>query len=200
MSNKNLTYGLVIVAVIAIIGIFTPAGKTASQTIANLGGTTNYDTLVLGIPPVGDASATVGALSAQSTLYAGQGLFEGGVNSTSTPASMTLKTSDFNTVSLLSINPSVASITVTFPATTTDTTFLPNAGDCTWDVFHNSTTTGAVNITLAGGTTASGGFILQTSSSTTTVAPKILTPGATGSVRMCRKVNTDISVIFTPNI
>lgn len=42
MSNKTLFIGLVVVAVIAIIAEFTPAGR---QVAGRLGGVTNYDTL-----------------------------------------------------------------------------------------------------------------------------------------------------------
>lgn len=40
MSNKNLTYGLIVVGIIAIVGLFTPAGKAV---VTRLGGATNFD-------------------------------------------------------------------------------------------------------------------------------------------------------------
>ena len=38
MSNKNLTIGLIVVAIIAIIGVFTPVGQSLSASFGSVGG------------------------------------------------------------------------------------------------------------------------------------------------------------------
>lgn len=45
MNNKSLTIGLIVVAIIAIMGVFTP--QVQSVTAPLFGGTTNYDQLSL---------------------------------------------------------------------------------------------------------------------------------------------------------
>lgn len=139
---------------------------------------------------------STGVQVSSSTMYAAQGLNVGGLNSTTTPASMTMRASDFSVSTLLSINPTVGAITLTLPASTTMNTagFLPYAGDCTEDVFHNSTTTAAAAITMAAGT----GSLLLNASSTAT-AGKIL-PGGAARFIVCRKVNTDYMFLMIPFI
>lgn len=136
----------------------------------------------------GSISAT-GLITSSSTIYAGNGLLQGGVLSTTTGASMTLRASDFSTQSLISMLPTVGAITVTMPASTTLNSLLPNAGDSKEFVFHNSTTTAAQSITIAGGT----GTLLQIASS----SAKIL-PTSSADFRLVRKVNGDVIVEMIP--
>lgn len=47
MSNKNLTIGLIVVGIIAIIALVTPVAKPAVVSTPSFGGVTNYDELTL---------------------------------------------------------------------------------------------------------------------------------------------------------
>lgn len=189
---KNIVTSLVVSILVFAGGYVALEGHKAvsvgagSWTQSDLGAKGNIIAGPIGTP--NDAGSGV-----VGTIYATSGLFEGGINSTTTPASMTLALSDLNSSSLLSMTPTVGSITVTLPASTTMSSggFLPNAGDCTWDVIHNATTTASSNITLAAGT----GFILADASTT-----KAIIPGGAASLRICRKANTDYIGVMVPAI
>ncbi len=47
MSNKNLTIGLIVVGIIAIIALITPVTKQTAVSTPSFGGITNYDQLYL---------------------------------------------------------------------------------------------------------------------------------------------------------
>lgn len=64
MTNKSLTVALIAVAIIAVIGVFTPL-KTAVQNA--FGGTTNYDELDASVLRVGGTNGTRLALLALSS-------------------------------------------------------------------------------------------------------------------------------------
>lgn len=55
-SNTSLWIALLVVAIIAVAGVFTPA--YAPTVIPQLGGTTNFDDLDIDTLVVGDGSAT----------------------------------------------------------------------------------------------------------------------------------------------
>ncbi len=95
--------------------------------------------------------------------------FEGGVVnrntlSTTTPASMTLRTADIAGYDTVIVRPTGAASakTLTFFASSTAGTWLPRAGDTQRTCFVNATTTAGATIIFAAGT----GIDLQTSSST----------------------------------
>lgn len=94
------------------------------------------------------------------------GVQYGSVNSTSTPASMTLRLSDIQNFDTVVINPTGANSdkTLTFFASSTATAWLPKVGNRQETCFVNATTTAATTITFAAGT----GIDLETASSSPT--------------------------------
>lgn len=64
MSNKNLTYGLIVVGIIAIFGLFTPTGKAV---VKQFGGVTNYDELDATAIKIGGSNGSRYSLVASGT-------------------------------------------------------------------------------------------------------------------------------------
>lgn len=163
---------IAVLAVVVIVGgylTFTNKGTTV-QTVAS--------------PSLGDQSHLTG-------LNVGTGGFStSGILSTTTPASLTLSPNDIINANFISMFPSVGAITITLPATTSApmATWLPNPGDAGSFMIHNSTTTAAQTVTVAGGT----GTLLR--NSTTTAA---ILPGGIARLTCVRKVNTDIACLFS---
>lgn len=209
MSEKNkslLTVVVVALIVSVVINLLSPRTQvvTKSQLTGGSGTPTVLDNLNLfgalqiGISdsnplvmsgfPTGSLSLT-GLISASSTLYAQQGVIAGGAISTTTPASMTLSVNDLSTTTYISMLPTVGAITVTMPASTTFSSFLTNAGDSKEFVIHNSTTTAAQSITIAGGT----GTLLNNASSSAKVLPT-----SSADIRLTKKYNGDIIVQMIP--
>lgn len=180
-------------ATIAVGGVGPASGFDNVNLTGSLKvGVTAGDTSASGY---GDGTIfSTGVQVSSSTMYAAQGINVGGLNSTTTPASMTMRASDFSVSSFLSINPTLGSVTMTLPASTTMAAagFLPYAGDCTEDIFHNSTTTSGVAITMAAGT---GSLLLSASS---TVNALKIYPGSAARFIACRKVNTDYLFLMIP--
>lgn len=126
------------------------------------------------------------------SLYLTGNLTTGGSNATTTTAtSQTLVASDLTSGSVIFLKPTVGSVTVTLPATSTLSTFLPNAGDSTMLIIHNATSTSGINITIAGGT----GTLLK--KATTTAA---ILPGGAAELYFYRKTDTDIQVLMDIDI
>jgi hypothetical protein len=134
------------------------------------------------------SSIVAAALSATTATFSGlvthdAGVLESYANATTTSLSTTLKASDFTGYNSILVTPIVGNITLTFPASSTVSTFLPAAGDMQRTCFENSTTTAGVYITLAGGT----GFDLQVaSSSTTALGSTVIGPQKVGCVNFVR--------------
>lgn len=108
-----------------------------------------------------------------------------------TTTTATLLNTELNGYSVISVTPNGASLTLTLPATSTLTTFVPNAGDNTTVFVRNATTTAGVNLTLAAGT----GMTLKMATST-----NALTPGSLAKLIFIRKTNTDMDVLINVNI
>lgn len=165
--NKKLTIGLAIIALLIVIGVAYVFSNKESQLAA------------AGISDCG-SNTCLTSLDVMGTIV------NGGVNSTSTTAtSQTLVQNDIQ-YSLVSITPNVGALTLTMPASSTLSNFLPNAGDTFRFAIHNATTTAAATITVAAGT----GFLRQMASTTAAIPTLGL-----GSITVTRKVNTDL--VFT---
>lgn len=139
-------------------------------------------------------------IQTNATLYARQGVVEGTVNSTSTPASMTLAPTDILKNTLLNVNLSVGAATITFPASTTlnAVSFLPNIGDAdNLYIIQNATSTTGANglLTISGGT----GTILQIATSTF-VSTIVLGAGQSAECSIYREVDTDYTFFCVPSI
>lgn len=111
----------------------------------------------------------------------------GGVNSTSTPASMTLSESDFDTENSIEMLLTVGAATITLPASSTLSDFIPDPGDSRQVIIYNASSTAGINITLAEGTGT--GFSNASSS-------LAITPQGHAIINFLRLVSTDISAII----
>jgi len=95
-----------------------------------------------------------------------QAVTDGGSIATSSElSSLTMNARELNNVSSYSFAPGVASFTLTLPASSTLTNFVPRAGDVRYVVFQNATGTDGINLTLVGNT----GTILRGVHGTSTV-------------------------------
>lgn len=117
------------------------------------------------VKPVQQVTNQVGASTGPDHYNLEQffgGVLLGNVNATSTPISMTLRTSDLAGKDTVLMTPTIGSITVTFPASSTAASWLPTAGQRQRTCFQNATSTAAATIVFAAGT----GIDLETASST----------------------------------
>ena len=117
-----------------------------------------------------------GAMLASSTVTTGGNL------ATTTSGNTVFTASDFGH-STITMTPIVSAMTATLPASTSLTTFLPNAGDRRCLNIDNGTSTAAATITLAGGT----GSLVRNATSTLVI-------GAGKNANLCifRRSNTDL--------
>lgn len=86
---------------------------------------------------------------------------------TTNQSAVTLLNTELIGYSNIRIFASTSSVTVTLPASSTLSTFVPNAGDMTTVVFKNATTTAGINLGLVAG---SGLSLIKASSTATTTA------------------------------
>lgn len=183
MNNKYVYGAIALTFIVAVLALFTPVTHNLASAVANV--TSN-------LPSMGLNRLEVGTGCDQQYTSCTGTLVVGGVLATTTQASMTLAPSDLN-FGVIAMNPTVGSITVTLPATTTSpmSSFLPNAGDETEVMFYNASTTVAQDITLAGGT----GTLLSKASTSAAVRSGS-NPGM-ALLKFIRKANTDIAVFMS---
>lgn len=196
MNNKrNLVLGaiLVVLVLIAYVAYPTKQSPTAGGEIHNVAESFDEGIRVDGterISGTGGASFTTGSFSGLETTNAGT--LNSYTNSTSTTATTyTLLQSDIANYDSVLMTPNTGALTLTLPATSTITTFIPTAGDMVRQCWSNATSTAAATITFAAGT----GIDIATSSST----PTDLTFSANNAacLEYVRKKNTDIHVLMT---
>jgi hypothetical protein len=136
-----------------VLGGTTAASFTAADLVSNDDLTVADDTTMTG-------DLTVSGATDVSTFTQG-----GGTRATSTSNSAeTLLASDFDVENYIAYTPNVQTVTLTLPASSTLSSFAPNAGDVRKIVIENATTTNATGITIAAGT----GIDLQVASTTNT--------------------------------
>lgn len=176
MLNKILQWAGVVALVIAIIACYLPLAEKVSQKVGAQSGDGYTNVLTFGVTGI---------------LRAGAVENIGGVLSTTTPASMTLSATDLIGVSTISMFPNVGAITITLPATTTLTSWLPNTGDRTSFVLVNATSTSAITLTVAAGT----GSLISKASTTAAVGP-----GGMMLINVVRKANTDLLFYLSPSL
>lgn len=117
----------------------------------------------------------------------------GGITATTTlGTTSTLLATAFDTENVIEAIPGGASWTITLPASSTLSTFIPTAGQARSIYIRNATTTAGINMTIAGGT----GTVLRSASTTAIIQSD--TAGAKGArLDFVRQNNTDISVFIT---
>lgn len=212
---------LIAVAIIAIIGWDLPdfqQGQTLAEKAGAVSGVTNYSKLGANELKVGSgcgdgftyAGCTSVLINATSGFVAGLlATFDAGVtysytNSTSTVATtQTLSAADIANYTTVIITPNTGALTLTLPATSTLSAFIPVAGDRAEQCWYNATSTGAATTTFAAGV----GFDIEVASSTGRVAQGLAStnlsigPGNSGCFKFIRKPATattfDIVAQFT---
>lgn len=117
----------------------------------------------------------------------------GGVTATSTSGNVVpLLESDFDTENIIDVTLNVQDATLSFPATSTLTSFIPTAGQTRTLFVRNATTTATMDLTISGGT----GVLLKKATSTAVVYGD--TDGANyARIDLTRKSNTDIEALLT---
>lgn len=185
INAKNAFIVSLIAIVIALGGYFFP--QFPQKVVSTLGeiGTRFPNGLAVG--PTSIVVPQPGTITTAKSVYVG------GLLATATPASLTLQASDLIGYSTISFTPGVAAVTVTLPATSTLTTWLPNAGDRTTLTFINASSTAGTNLTIAGGT----GTLLKVASSTTAKFGTFITPLATARIDVVRKEDSDLVFAMT---
>lgn len=129
------------------------------------------------------------------------GILHSYVNSTSTTATAyTLVPDDIVDYESVIITPNKGDLTLTFPASSTLSEFVPTAGDWAEQCWYNASTTAGIDLTFAAGT----GIDLEVASSTTGAAGSIaltILADNSGCFKYIRKPATasafDILVQFT---
>ena len=177
MNNKNISVALVVVAIIAIGGVFFPQVQTEVREVFS-------------------GSAGPEHTEFQSFLASSQTCSPGGVRATSTVNSAeTLLAADLENTCQIDYTLNVQAATLTFPASSTMKHILPQSGmSRTWYI-RNATTT-ATNLTIAGGA----GTLLKQATTTDAAGTKVIfgdTDGSnTGRVTLIRKPNSDFTLLF----
>lgn len=147
------------------------------------------------VAPAAVSTAVSTAYGAAITHIEGLDIIKGPLtlsnpNATSTTAtSETLQQSDISTYTAMLMSPVTNSLTLTLPASSTLTAFIPKAGDVQSMAIVNVGTTSASTATL----TFAGGTGVNLGSATST---KAIAAGKVGIMTFVRKVNGDIAVFF----
>lgn len=133
-----------------------------------------------------------GIVASAATTFDSSVLFSYTNSTSTTGTTQTLAAADITGYSTVILTPNTNSVTLTLPASSTLSAFVPAAGDWAMQCWINATTTAAKNITFAAGT----GIDLEVSSSSLVIAP-----GNSGCFRFLRKPATatafDIIAQFT---
>ncbi len=189
---NKIIKGIVIaaIAVLAIIGGVSGISKFFSSPTGLVGdASTGYpDGLTVGggTYAVSPALAVTGAVTVSGQLSGSSGIVSSTINSTSTTAtSETMSATDLVGYSVISITPNTGALTVTLPASSTLSTYLPNAGDSTSFVLFNASTTALQTVTIAAGT----GTLLEVASTTATA---VTAPAKASRITVFRKPNSDL--------
>lgn len=101
-------------------------------------------------------------------------------------ATETMPISYLTTYSSLDYTPGDLAVTLTLPATSTMTAFIPNAGDCADFRFRNLDATAATSTTIAAGT----GIDLMENEN----GDVIIEGGNGAQIKFCRELDTDVTV------
>lgn len=182
---------------IALVAILVWVG--GNQPVA-LGGLTNYDEVgttegyEVDDSQVIDGNGNyVGAITATTITASGATSVEtftegGGIRATSTDdTSATLLASDFDVENMIEFTPELTGITLTGPASSTLSSFVPNASDHRSLMLCNATTTAATPFTFAAGA----GTNLHQATSTMAIGT-----GMCAVLEFYRATDTDIELYY----
>lgn len=201
MNSQTLKeFAVVVVAVIVALSIFSFVSNKTSGVgggVTNFGGGISLDSLaVTGDTAFTGALAITGATTLTGATTAGTLTQGGGIRATTTTAtSATLLASDFDTENVIDVTPGGASLTLTLPATSTLTSFIPTAGQTRTIYIRNATTTAGIALTIAAGTGVPLKIATSTSSGVVILGD---TDGSNyGRIDFLRKANTDIEALLS---
>jgi len=196
--TKNILI-TVAVALVVSLGVVSFLGTTKGDNVLGSGLVQmNYTQFVSGIS-IGNlkqlAFDSTGKIS--SVIHLDGGTIRSYTNATSTTATtQTLVQADILKYDTVLFTPNTGSVTLTLPATSTLTTFIPTAGDMVEQCWYNATSTASINITFAAGT----GIDLQrVATSTVTGAAGVLAipTGNSACFKFIRQTNTDVQALMT---
>lgn len=202
MNKQTLTLGAILLVILLGASFFLANNQVAGSTGTRFPNGLSTDTTS---PVAGQVRGTT--LTFTSTgLFGGlltldAGLLKSYTNATTTSkATQTLLVSDIAGYDSISMQPLVAALTLTLPASSTATTWLPTAGDVQTTCFLNSTSTAAATITFVAGT----GIDWENVSTTTPIGgaspPAPIPAIGAGCFTFIRQVNTDISALYVPYV
>ncbi len=217
---RNLWVAMIAVAIMAIIGWFTPVGQTVVQQVedkaGSVSGVTNFSKLGVTELKVGSgcgdgftyAGCTGMVINAASGVVSGLiAIFDAGVRHSytnsiaSVSTSVTLTAAQMADYEAVLYTPLAGAPTITLPASSTLSAYVPVAGDWADQCWYNAATTSFKVITFAAGT----GIDLEFASTTkgAAVTPNLaILPGNSGCFRFMRQPATattfDITAMFVP--
>lgn len=121
----------------------------------------------------------------------------GGITATSTSGNaVPLLSTDFDTENVIDVTLNLIDATLSFPATSTLTSFIPTAGQTRTLFVRNASTTAAMDLTVSGGT----GVVMKFAS-TTPATTGVITGDTDGAnfalIVLTRKANTDIEALVS---
>jgi hypothetical protein len=208
--NRNYILGAVAAVIIAFcIGYYGLGSKTsmlAGSASACTDGYTCFSNLeTQGNSIVDGTSSFIGTITGAIATFSGLITADGGLRHSYTNATSTTATSEtiiqadiLNYETVLMTPNGAGGLTVTFPATSTVTSFVPTAGDMQQQCWYNATSTASTPITFAAGT----GFDFEVASSTSKAVQGnansnlSIGTGNSGCFTFIRKANTDIVAEF----
>lgn len=176
MTDKKVTLGLVVVAIIALGAYTFPKVQTSQPQV---------------IEKELGAAAGPEHTEFQSFLAGSQNCGPGGINATSsTNSSETMSVREFRSSCVIDYTVNGSNTTLTLPASSTMPDLIPQAGNTREWIIRNASTT-ARNITISGGT----GSLLKKATTSAVIYGD--TDGASvGFLKATRKTNSDIIWVF----
>jgi hypothetical protein len=177
----------IVAMLIAILGCYLPVSGAINSiggASCNGGDCTDYSAVnTTAGYYINDVATVTSSLATVGTLTQG-----GGVFATTSIGSGTLTAANIASANLIE-QTNTGVVTITLPASTTLTSFIPTAAQTRTIYLANL---GSATVTLAGGT----GTLLRVASSTL-VTPGVVS-GSVGRLDFIRKSNTDVLVLFSP--
>jgi hypothetical protein len=168
-DNWNVGGNLAVTGTSALTGAVTMSGALTVASVSSSGA-------ISGTTITGTGAATVGNLNYGATTVA----------SSTSNATETMLVSYLTTYSGVDYTPGLVAVTLTLPATSTMTDFIPNAGDCQAFRLRNLDSVAATSTTIAAGT----GIDLVENEN----GDVVIEGGNEARMLFCRELDTDVTV------
>lgn len=192
--DKKILFSILLISVLSLVISFVGFVKMDNGNLkgdpdpSTFDDVTTTDDIVVGDDlTVTDDAAIGGDLSVTGTSVVDEFTQGGSVLSTSTTATaITFTVADLLTYSTWEVTPNTADLTYTFPASSTLSTIVPNAGDSrTWTIV-NATSTAGIDVIFAAGT---GSAVKGAGGAALTIDE-----ASHGLITLTRKANSDIVI------